>query len=86
MPLSHFFGCLQYPEIIISLRQTLFWKQPEVIWSQTRGIQCVFNVSNRFLGQNLLLEREHLVSWSTVMVENPIAGPKFRPLSNHSFM
>jgi len=27
-----------------------------------------------------------LVSWSIVMVENPMVGPKFRPLSTHSFM
>jgi hypothetical protein len=33
-----------------------------------------------------LLDRECLVSWSIVMVENPIDGPKFRPLSMHSFM
>jgi len=36
-----------------------------------------FSMSNRFYGQKLL-DREGLVSWSTVMVENPIVGPKFR--------
>jgi hypothetical protein len=33
-----------------------------------------------FLGQKLL-DREHLVSWSIVMVENPIIGPNFRLFS-----
>jgi len=46
--------------------------------------QCEFHFSNRFLGQKLL-DRECLVSWSIVMVENPIVGPKFRPFSVHSF-
>jgi len=31
-------------------------------------------------------DRECLVSWSIVMVENPIIGPKFRPFSTYSFM
>jgi hypothetical protein len=35
------------------------------------------------LGQKLL-DRERLVSWSIVMVENPIVGSKFRPFSTHS--
>jgi hypothetical protein len=37
-----------------------------------------------FLGQKLL-DRERLVSWSIVMVENPIFEPKFRHFSTHSF-
>jgi hypothetical protein len=37
----------------------------------------VFHFSDRFLGQNLL-DREHLVRWITVMVENPITGTKFK--------
>jgi hypothetical protein len=36
------------------------------------------------LGQKLL-DRECLVRWSTVMVENPITGPKFSPFSMHNF-
>jgi len=32
-----------------------------------------------FWARNCLLDRVHLVSWSMVMVENPITGPKFRP-------
>jgi len=31
-----------------------------------------------FSGQKLL-DGEHLVSWSTVTVEKPVVGPKFRP-------
>jgi len=30
-----------------------------------------------------LLDREHLVSWSIIMVENPF-GPKFSPFSTDS--
>jgi hypothetical protein len=44
----------------------------------------VFYFSNRFWGQKRL-DRERLVSWSIVMVENPIVGPKFRHFSKHSF-
>jgi hypothetical protein len=45
----------------------------------------VFQFSNGFLGQKLL-DREWVVSWSTVMVKNPIVGPKLRSFSIHSFM
>jgi hypothetical protein len=38
-----------------------------------RGREWMFHFSNRFLGQKLL-ERERLVSWSIVMVENPVVG------------
>jgi hypothetical protein len=31
----------------------------------------------------LLLDRERLGSFSTVMVENPIVRPKFKPFSTH---
>jgi hypothetical protein len=37
----------------------------------------MFYFSNRFWGQKLF-DRERLVSWSIVMMENPIVGPKFR--------
>jgi hypothetical protein len=47
------------------------WKQPEVVQSQNRGIVWVFYFSSQLLGQKLL-DREHFVSWSFVMVENPI--------------
>jgi hypothetical protein len=50
-----------------------FWKQTEVIQSQIRGTGWVFHFSNRFLGQKLF-NKELLVSYSTVMVENPISG------------
>jgi hypothetical protein len=43
----------------------------------------VIHFSNRFLGQKLL-GRERLVSWTIVMEENSIAGPKFKH-STHSF-
>jgi len=33
-----------------------------------------------FLGQKLL-DKEHLVSWSIVIVENPIVEPNFKPFS-----
>jgi len=44
----------------------------------------VFHFSNRILGQKLL-DRKRLVSWSIVMVENPVVGPEFRPLPTQSF-
>jgi len=56
------------PEIFILLRQTLFWKQPEVILSQIRGTGWVFHFRNTFLGQKVL------VSYSIVVVGNPIVG------------
>jgi len=34
---------------------------------------------NRFLGQKLL-DRDHLVICSNVMIGKPVAGPEFRPL------
>jgi 5-methylcytosine-specific restriction endonuclease McrA len=55
-----------------------FWKQPELTRSQLKRIGWVFDFSNWFLGQKLL-DRERLVSWSIVVVENVIIGPKFMP-------
>jgi len=52
---------------------------------QIRGLGWVFHFSNLIFGQKLL-DREYLVSWSTVMVENPIVGPMFRPFSIHSLL
>jgi hypothetical protein len=49
------------------------------------GNRVVFHFSNQFFGQKLF-DREHLVSWSFVMVENSITGTKFRPSSMYSFM
>jgi hypothetical protein len=72
-----FYARFQYPEIFVPLRQTLFLEPAEVIWSQIRETEWVLNFSNRFLGQKLL-DRKRLVSWSIVMVENPIVGPKLR--------
>jgi hypothetical protein len=62
----------------------LFWKQAEVIWSQIRGTWWVSEFRNRFLDLKLL-DTGRLVSWSIVMVVNPITGPNFRPFSTHSF-
>jgi hypothetical protein len=61
-----------------------FWKQSIVVGSQIRGNEWVLNFSNWFLGQKLL-ERERLVSWNIIMVENPNVGPKFGHFSRHSF-
>jgi len=69
----------QYPEIFVPLRHNLFLEMPQIFRNQIRGIGWMFHFSNRFLGQKLL-DRERLVSWSIVMVENPIVGPKFRPI------
>jgi hypothetical protein len=41
------------------------------------GKAWMFHFNIGFLGQKLL-DRERLMSWSTVMVENQIIGPKFR--------
>jgi hypothetical protein len=56
----------------------------EVIQSQIRGKRWVLHFSNWSLGQKLL-DSECLASYSIVMVEDPITGPKFRPSSVHSF-
>jgi hypothetical protein len=79
------FGCLQYPEIFIPLRQNLFSETARGHMEQIRGRGWVFHSNYRFLHQKLL-DREYIVSWSTVMMQNPITGPKFRPSSMHSFM
>jgi hypothetical protein len=57
-----FFGCLQYPEILTPLRETLFMERARSHMEPHQG------------------KRVMLVSWGTVMVENPINGPKFRPI------
>jgi hypothetical protein len=62
----------------------IFGKQPQVIRSQIRGTGWVFHFSDRFLGHKLL-DRERLMSWIIVMVENPTVEPKFRPFSAYSF-
>jgi hypothetical protein len=60
-------------------------ENPEDIRSEIRGIWRVFRSNNGILGQKLL-DRERLVSWRIVMVENPIVGPKFRSFYTHSFI
>jgi hypothetical protein len=85
VPSSHLSGSLQYPEIFVPLRQTLYSKWLEVIRSQIRRKGWVFLFSNQFLCQKLL-DGERPVSWSIVMVGNSIVGIKFRPFSTHSFM
>jgi hypothetical protein len=42
---------------------------------------CSFSLID-ILGRKLL-DRGRLVTWSIVMVENPIIGSKFRPFSTH---
>jgi hypothetical protein len=59
--------------------QTLFL-ETEVIQNKIRGIGWVFHFNNQVLGQKLL-DREHFISWSIVMLENQIIGSKFRPFS-----
>jgi len=73
--ISYIFNILKYSSLHGKL---YFWKQLEVIRSQVRWTVWVFHYTNRYLGQKLFA-RERLVRWSTVMVENPIIGPKFRP-------
>jgi hypothetical protein len=48
------------------------------------GDKAMEYFSNRILDQKML-EREHLVSWNIVMVDNRIVGPKFGSISMHSF-
>jgi hypothetical protein len=55
--LRHISLCLQYLEIFVPIRLTLFWKQPEVIRRQNRGIGWMFHFSNRFLARNCLTKR-----------------------------
>jgi hypothetical protein len=74
--ITFYFECLQYPEIFIRLRQPLLLETSRS--EPNRGIEWVFHFSNGFLGQKLH-DRERPVSWSTVMMENPITGPKFGP-------
>jgi len=45
----------------------------------------MFHFSNRFLGLKLL-DKERLVSWRIVIVENPIVGSIFRPLPLFIFL
>jgi len=44
----------------------------------------VFHFGNRFLGKKLL-DRDRLVSWSIVIVDNSIFQPKFTSFPMHSF-
>jgi hypothetical protein len=80
-PLSQFFECLQYPEFFVPLRQTLFLKIATSHLEPNQGNR----VGVPFQGQKQL-DRECLVRWSIVTVENPILEPKFRPFFMHSFM
>jgi len=80
VPSSHFFRCLQYPEIFVLSRQTIILETARSNSKPNQGKDLVFLLSNRLLGQKLS-DRERLVSCSIVKVENPIVGPNFR----HSF-
>jgi len=79
-----FFGCLQYPEIFVPLKQTLFLETARSHSEPYQGIGWVFHFSSRILGQKLL-DRSSLMSWGLVIVENPVVGLKFRHFSTHSF-
>jgi hypothetical protein len=79
-----FFRCLQYPENFVLLRHTLFLETATSHLESDKGNRMGVHFSNRFLGQKHL-DKEYRMSWSIVMVENPIVGPNFRPLSMHSF-
>jgi len=50
----HFFIVLSILKSLSLSGRLYFWKEPEVIWSQIRGIGWVFHFSNKFLGQKLL--------------------------------
>jgi len=84
VPSSQFFDVFSIMKFSSLYSRLDFRKQPEVTRRQMRGTGWVLHFSNRFLGQKLL-DTERLVSWSIVMVENRIVGPKFRPFYTHSF-
>jgi len=67
------FLCLQYTEIFVPSRQILFLETAKSHSEPNQGKWWMFHFSNRFLGQELF-DREHLVSWSIVMMKNPIVG------------
>jgi histone deacetylase complex regulatory component SIN3 len=79
---DHTFLCLQYLEIFVPLRQTLFL---ETARSQLEGEQggCSISIIDLF-GQKLI-DRERLVSRSIVIMKNSNVGPKFRLLSTNGF-
>jgi hypothetical protein len=79
---GQFFFFFGMSEMFAPLRRTLFLETAGSHFGELDG--WVFDSSNRILGQKLL-DRERLVSWSAVMVKNPIVGAKFRPFSTHSF-
>jgi hypothetical protein len=83
VPLSLFFVFIIIKTL--SLYGILYFGNSQKSFGAKLGIGWVFHFSNRFLGQKLL-DREHLVSRSIVILENPIVRPKFRPFSMHSFI
>jgi hypothetical protein len=71
--LFFFFGCLQYSEIPVPLRQTLFL---EAARSHSEQDGCSISVIN-FWTTNCLKERT-MCDPEHFMVENPIVGPVSR--------
>jgi hypothetical protein len=86
VPFSHFFffGCLQYLDIFIPLWQTLFLETARSHSEPNRWtrIGCSISVID-FWDRSCLTEST--LSWSIIMEENPIVGPKFSPFSMQSF-
>jgi hypothetical protein len=81
---NHFF-ISQYPEIFVPFRQTLFFETARSHQEPIqRNIQGYSISIISFWGQKQR-DGEDLVSWS-IVVENPIIGPKFGHFSAHSFM
>jgi hypothetical protein len=79
VPLPHFFGCLQYPEVFIPLRQTSFLETTGSCSEPNQENRVMFHFNNLFLCQKLTAwQRVPCEVWSIVIVENPIVGPKFR--------
>jgi len=80
--LRHISLCLQYLEIFVPIRLTLFWKQPEVIRRQNGGNLWVFRFNKQFLGQKLVWQS---ALWAGACHgRNPNTGPMFRPF--HCFL
>jgi hypothetical protein len=57
------------------------YEDPTILWADN----CTYIRTINFWARNCLLDRECVVSWSTIVVENQFIGSEFRP-SIHSFM
>jgi hypothetical protein len=61
-----------------------FFKKPKSFGAKSGEGGWMFHFSNRSILQKIH-DTGRLVRWSSVMVENSLVGPKFRPISTHSF-